>query len=369
MDRSKNHTLGKLRKIPILLPTIISIICIYGFIVLYSAAGGNIMPWAYKQMIIFCIFMPIAFFIALVDVRLIYNLSYYLYFFVLLLLFFVEIAGKTAMGATRWIDFGILRLQPSEPAKIVIVLMLAKYFHDITKLNSNNFIWNILIPLMAVLLPVMLIIKQPDLGTGIVTLLVAILMFVAVGTRSIYFIVSGIIGLISLPIIWRFLHNYQKNRILIFIDPEKDPLGAGYNIIQSKIAIGSGGLFGKGFLHGTQSHLSFLPEYQTDFIFAFLTEELGFVGGIILLFLYMLVIINSLAIAMICRSIFGKLIVVGITSIFFYHIFINIGMVMGLMPVVGVPLPLVSYGGTMMVSMLIGLGLIMNAAVNQHKDL
>jgi rod shape determining protein RodA len=192
-------------------------------------------------------------------------------------------------------------------------------------------------------------------------------MFFAVGVRLIYFIISGVMGLIAMPLIWLMMHNYQRNRVLTFLDPERDPLGTGYNIIQSKIAIGSGGLFGKGLLNGTQSQLSFLPEHQTDFIFAFLAEELGFVGGVVLLILYSILIISSLSIAINCRSEFAKLMTIGITTLFFSHIFINIAMVMGLLPVVCIPLTLISYVRTMIVSMLIGFGLIMNAAVNQRN--
>jgi rod shape determining protein RodA len=227
----------------------------------------------------------------------------------------------------------------------------------------------LILPLIASIIPIALVIKQPDLGTGIITLIVVCFMFFAAGVKRIYFIISGVAGLAAMPAIWFMLYDYQRSRILTFIDPEADPLGKGYNIIQSKIAIGSGGLFGKGLLSGTQGPLSFLPEYETDFIFSFLTEELGFIGGIMLLVLYSLIIISSLSVAINCRSKFAKLLTIGIVTLFFCHIFINIAMVMGLLPAVGVPLPLISYGRTMMVSMLLGFGLIMNAAVNRHKNL
>jgi len=368
MDSIKERFLAKISKIPLRVPCFVTIICIYGFVILYSAAGGQIEPWAYKQIRIFCIFMPLSFIIAIIDIRFIYKSSYILYFLVLLLLIAVAIDGKTAMGATRWINLGIFYIQPSEPAKIAIVLMLARYFHNSLdhKISSLS---NLIIPIIGVLIPAALIIKQPDLGTGIITLIVAAIMFFAIGTRILYFIIAGVGVLAAMPIIWSYLYTYQKNRVLIFLDPEREPLGAGYNIIQSKIAIGSGGFFGKGLFKGTQSHLSFLPEYETDFIFSFLTEELGFFGGLILLILYFMVIISSLAVAINARSKFTKLMVVGLTSIFFSHIFINISMVMGMLPAVGVPLPLFSYGGTMMVSMLISFGLIMNAGVHQQSQL
>jgi rod shape determining protein RodA len=369
MEQYRALLLKKISNIPITISVVVTLLCVYGFILLYSAADGNIHPWAYKQIMIFCLFIPIVIFISLLDLKIIFSFSYIFYLFVLILLILVETMGKTAMGATRWIEIAGIRLQPSELSKIAIVLMLAKYFHNNSKRTDSGFFRNILVPLMAVIVPVALIIKQPDLGTGIITFLVAIIMFFVVGTRLIYFFVAGIMGILSLPIAWYFMYTYQKNRVLIFLNPEKEPLGAGYNIIQSKIAIGSGGVTGKGLFSGTQSHLSFLPEYQTDFIFAFLTEELGFVGGISLLLLYILLILSSLSVAINCKSVFAKLMVVGVCSIFFCHIFINIAMVMGMMPAVGVPLPLISYGGTMMASMLIGFGLIMNASVNQHSNL
>jgi rod shape determining protein RodA len=365
MEYYRERLLTKLAKLPVSIPFFVSLICIYGFAVLYSASGGQIHPWAYKQIMIFCASMPAAFIIAMIDLNLIFRFSYLPYIVVLILLVFVELFGKNAMGGTRWLDLGLFRLQPSEPAKIAIVLMLAGYFHKATESDFNKLSF-ILIPAIAVCIPVLLIIKQPDLGTGVITLLVAAIMFFATGIRIIYFIISGILAIISLPVIWLMLYDYQRNRVLIFINPEMEPLGAGYNIIQSKIAIGSGGLLGKGLFNGTQSHLNFLPVYETDFIFSFLAEELGFIGGALLLLLYLMVIVSSLAVAINCRSRFAKLMSVGITSIFFSHIFINIAMVMGLLPVVGVPLPLVSYGGTMMVSMLVGFGLIMNAGVNRH---
>jgi rod shape determining protein RodA len=359
-----NKSFSKLHKLPITIPFFVCLICFYGFIILYSASGGEIRPWAYKQIIIFCICMPVSFVITMIDLNFIYRFSYWPYFIVIMLLILVELFGKNAMGGTRWLDLGLFRLQPSEPTKLAIVLMLSKYFHNSKDDDLNKF-HMLLIPIIAAALPIALIIKQPDLGTGVITLLVTSIMFFAVGVRVIYFVISGGIIITSLPIIWWMLYNYQKNRVLIFINPEMEPLGAGYNIIQSKIAIGSGGLLGKGLFHGTQSHLNFLPVYETDFIFAFLAEELGFVGGISLILLYFMLILSSLSVAINCKSRFAKAMTIGITSIFFSHIFVNIGMVMGMLPVVGVPLPLISYGGTMMVSMLIGFGLIMNAGINR----
>lgn len=360
--------LVKLRKIPISVPFFITIICIYGFIILYSAAEGHLEPWALRQIAIFCVLMPAALIIAIIDLKYIYRFSYIFYFFTLIPLIAAHFFGKTVMGATRWIDLGFIHLQPSEPAKIAVVLMLARYFHNV-KADKNLSIRHIILPLIGVLIPAALMIKQPDLGTGIITIIVATIIFFATGIKAIYFVVAAIGSLASLPLIWSLLHNYQKNRVLIFLDPGKDPLGSGYNIIQSKISIGSGGLIGKGLLNGTQSHLNFLPEYETDFIFSFLAEELGFIGGIFLLILYFMAIISSLAVAINAKSTFAKLMTIGLTSIFFSHVFVNMAMVMGMIPVVGVPLPLISYGGTMMVSILTGFGLIMNAGVHQHSKI
>ncbi len=365
MEYDKEKFLKKIKQIPLSILFFLSLICIYGFVLLYSAAGGNIAPWAMKQIIAFCIFLPVAILIAIIDLRLIYNLSYVFYTLTLILLIIVHFIGKSAMGATRWLDLGFFNIQPSELIKISIVLMLAKYFHEKNKYEFSKI--TILFPLIASIIPVFFIIKQPDLGTGIITLIVAISIFFAAGVSLIYFIILGIMSISSMPFIWLMMHHYQRNRVLTFLSPEQDPLGNGYNIIQSKIAIGSGGLFGKGLLSGTQSQLKFLPEHQTDFIFSFLTEELGFVGGVVLLILYSLLIINSLSIANNCRSEFARLMTIGITTLFFSHIFINIAMVMGLLPAVGIPLPLISYGRTMMVSMLIGFGFIMNASVNQRN--
>jgi len=362
-------TLVKLKKVPILVPLFVTLVCIYGFIILYSAADGSLEPWALRQIMIFCVLMPFAFVVAIIDLKYIYKFSYIFYFFTLLLLIAAHFFGKTVMGATRWIDLGFIHLQPSEPAKIAVVLMLARYFHGLKTIDGSINISHMIIPLIGVLIPAALIIKQPDLGTGIITIIVATVIFFASGIRVSYFVVSIFVSLASLPLIWSLLHNYQKNRVLIFLDPGKEPLGSGYNIIQSKISIGSGGFFGKGLLNGTQSHLNFLPEYETDFIFSFLAEELGFVGGMLLLILYFMIIISSLAVAINAKSIFAKLMTTGLASIFFSHVFINMAMVMGMVPVVGVPLPLISYGGTMMVSVLICFGLIMNVGVHQHSKL
>ncbi len=355
----------KLVKLP--KPIIFLVFCLVsiGLVVLYSAADGNMQPWALKQLILFGVSCVLALPIILINVRTLYHLAYPFYFATLVLLIGVEMLGHSAMGATRWLEIGGLKLQPSEPAKLAIIMMLARYFHDHSLQEIRQ--WRFLIaPIIGTILPCILIIKQPDLGTGILTLLAAGTLFFISGINLNKILSAIAIILLGIPIAWNFLHDYQKQRIEIFLDPEKDPLGAGYNLIQSKIAIGSGGITGKGFMQGTQSHLSFLPEHQTDFIFAFLTEELGFLGGITIIILFALLISLIFSISIKCKSIFLKFISQGVASIIFLHVVINIGMVMGLAPVVGVPLPFISYGGTMMVSTMLGISLAINAHINKN---
>lgn len=364
--KNSKQLLQKIKKIPLSIPLLVSILCIYGFILLYSASGGNLSPWAEKQIIAFFVFMPISILIALIDIKIIYRLSYFFYFITLLMLIVVKFTGKSSMGATRWLNLGVITIQPSELVKISLVLMLSKYFHESNKYNASEY-W-IILPVIATIIPISFIIKQPDLGTGVIILFVVTTIFFAAGKHYLYFVISSILSLATLPIFWHMLHNYQKLRVLTFLDPERDPLGAGYNIIQSKIAIGSGGFLGKGLLSSTQGNLKFLPECQTDFIFAFLTEELGFLGGMGLIAIYITLIVLCLSIAINCRSKFTALVTIGITTLFFIHIFINIAMVTGILPVVGIPLPLLSYGRSMMGSILIGFGLIMNTSINRYYN-
>ena len=341
-----------------------SIACI-GFVVLYSAAGQNLTPWAEKQMLRFIVGLIILIAMASTDIRLWITLSYPLYFMALLLLIGVEIMGKIGMGAQRWIDLYIFPLQPSEIMKITLLMALARYFHllnpkDIGKLKS------LIIPLWFILLPAILVMRQPDLGTTILLVGAGFTIFFVAGVR-LWLVISVFIGLvISIPVGWNFLHNYQQERVLTFLDPERDPLGAGYHILQSKIALGSGGFWGKGFGGGSQSHLNFLPEKQTDFIFAMLCEEFGAFGGLLLIFLYLLLIIYGLKITMQSRNFYGRYLGIGLTTLFFLYVFVNMAMVMGLLPVVGIPLPLVSYGGTAMLTVMMSFGLLMSIEI--HRD-
>jgi rod shape determining protein RodA len=304
--------------------------------------------------------------IALIDIRFWMRYAYVLYGAGLLLLIAVEIAGAAGMGATRWLDFGLVRIQPSETMKIAVVLALARHFHAMTVEDVGRPVY-LLIPLVIVTLPVALVLRQPDLGTAIMIVLGSGALFFVAGVRVWKFIVVIVTGLASIPVAWHFLHDYQQKRILTFLNPESDPLGAGYHILQSKIALGSGSIFGKGYMNGSQSHLQFLPERHTDFIFTMLAEEFGLIGGLLVLAIYALLIIYGFAIAVRSRNHFGRLMAMGLTAILFLYVFVNVAMVMGVIPVVGVPLPLISYGGTAMLSVLIGFGLILNVYV--HRDI
>lgn len=341
------------------------LIAIIGFAMLYSAANGYADPWARRQMLRFGFGLAIMLAIALVDIRFIFRYAYLIYFGVLALLIAVEIMGMSGMGAQRWIDLKVIQLQPSELMKVAIVLALARYFHGLSPEEIARPFY-LVVPIVLALAPAALVLKQPDLGTTAMLLMVATAVFFCAGVRLWKFAVVGMLGLSAIPIGWQFLRAYQRQRVLTFLDPEIDPLGAGYHILQSKIALGSGGLFGRGFLQGSQSHLNFLPEKQTDFIFTMLAEEFGMIGGLVLLGLYAILLIYGLAIALRSRNQFGRLLAVGITCNIFLYVFINIAMVMGIVPVVGVPLPLISYGGTAMLAIMAALGLVMSVYI--HRD-
>lgn len=347
------------------LVALLTLIASIGFLNLYSAAGGSLEPWAMKSMIRFGMGMAILIGVALIDIRLWMRHSYGLYLLSMVLLVLVELKGTIGMGAQRWIDLGFIQLQPSEIMKIALILSLARYFHGATYQDVGRPLF-LVPPLLMVLAPVALVLKQPDLGTAMMLMMTSGAIFFMAGVRLWKFAVILAGGLAAIPVAWQFLHDYQRRRVLVFLDPDQDPLGSGYHITQSKIALGSGGVFGKGFMDGTQSRLNFLPEKQTDFIFTMFGEEWGMVGGLVLLCLYVLLIGYGYAIALRCRSQFGRLVALGITTTFFLYFFINTAMVMGLVPVVGVPLPLISYGGTAMLSLLFGWGLVMSAYI--HRD-
>ncbi len=346
---------------------LLCVIAGFGFLMLYSVAEGW-KPWALPQIVRFGVGVFIMIGVALIDIRIWMRLAYPAYVVALGLLIGVEFFGTVGMGAQRWIDLGFIQLQPSELMKISLVLALARFFHGL-ELDSVSHPMVILPPVVMIALPVALVLMQPDLGTSIL---------LAAGGGAIIFLagihwgyLAGGLGVVlaAVPIGWQFLHDYQKARVFTFFDPERDPLGTGYHILQSKIALGSGGLFGRGFLQGTQAHLNFLPEKQTDFIFTMLAEELGLIGAGSLLLLYILVAAYGLTVAIGSRNHFGRLVAMGVIVNFLLYVFINVAMVMGLVPVVGVPLPLVSYGGTSMMTLMFGFGLLMSVHIHRHEEM
>jgi rod shape determining protein RodA len=344
---------------------LVAAVCGLGFVTLYSAANGHIDPWAARQMMRFVVGLGIMLAVSMVDIRTWMRWSYVLYGIALLLLVAVDLRGSVGMGAQRWIDLGFIQLQPSEIMKITLILALARYFHGASYQDVGRPLY-LVPPMIMVFAPVGLVLKQPDLGTAMILTLAGAGIFFLVGVRLWKFAVLLAGAAAIVPVAWKFMREYQRQRIVTFLNPENDPLGAGYHILQSKIALGSGGMFGKGFMLGTQSHLNFLPEKQTDFIFTMLAEEWGLIGGAVLVGLYTLLLVYGYAMSLRCRSQFGRLVGLGLTTTFFLYVFINIAMVMGLVPVVGVPLPLISYGGTAMLTLLFGFGLIMS--VHIHRD-
>ncbi|MBT3992031.1 MAG: rod shape-determining protein RodA [Rhodospirillaceae bacterium] len=345
---------------------LISVTASVGFGMLYSAANGNLDPWASRQMIRFGAGVGLMLVVAVIDIHVWLRYAYAIYALSLALLVVVEFSGSIGMGAQRWIDLGVFTIQPSEIMKVSIILLLARYFYA-SRMEDVGRISHILMPLILMAVPAILVMRQPDLGTTILMVATGIAMLFLVGVRIWVFVAGALATIAAVIPLWQFvLLDYQKKRLLTFIDPEKDPLGAGYHILQSKIALGSSGLFGKGFLEGSQSHLSFLPEKQTDFIFTMLAEEFGLVGGLVLIGLYMLLLIYAFAISLRCRSQFGRLMGMGVSTSFFLNIFVNIAMVMGVVPVVGMPLPLISYGGTAMLTLMFSFGLLLNVYV--HRD-
>jgi rod shape determining protein RodA len=365
LNRTEMTWRDKIWQINWSLISVLSAIASVGFLTLYSAAQGSLEPWAIKSIVRFAMGIGVLITVAMIDIRFWMRHAYAFYLISVVLLVAVEVRGVIGMGAQRWIDLGFIQLQPSEIMKIALILTLARYFHGATVQDVGRPLF-LIPPLVMVLAPVGLVMKQPDLGTAMMLMMTAGAIFFLSGVRLWKFAVVIAAAAGSIPVAWQFLHDYQKKRVLIFLNPDQDPLGAGYHITQSKIALGSGGIFGKGYMMGTQSRLNFLPEKQTDFIFTMFGEEWGLVGGLFLLGLYVLLTMLGYAIAMRCRSQFGRLTALGMTTTFFLYFFINTAMVMGLVPVVGVPLPLISYGGTAMLSLLFGWGLVMSAYI--HRD-
>ena len=357
------------------LPIIVILITIatIGFMMLFSVAGGSTEPWAKVQMTRFSIGFVMMLIIAFIPIWFWRNISGLAFFISLFLLLLVEFFGVSGMGAVRWLDLGFMRLQPSELVKVTVIMFLASYYDWLPRNKVSNVVW-IIVPLLIILLPVFLVVRQPDLGTALLILLGGLsIMFIA-GVSWFYFAISGL-GIFTFLFSifyfrgteFQFLKDYQYRRIDTFLDPASDPLGAGYHITQSKIALGSGGFSGRGFMQGTQSRLNFLPEKHTDFIFTTLAEEFGFIGGISLLGLYFLLIIFCGLVALACRDRYSGLVVSGITMTFFLYFAVNMAMVMGLAPVVGVPLPLVSYGGSAMFVLMIAFGIIQSADIHRAR--
>ena len=356
---------AKLWQISWLYVALLCLLAGVGYVALYSAAGGSPEPYASKHILRFGFSLVMMLCIALVDIRFIARFSYLIYGGAVALLVLVLRVGHVGKGAQRWIELGGLQLQPSELAKIGLVMALAAWFHKATWERMGNPLF-LLPPIIMVLVPVGLILKEPNLGTAVITGIVGGAVFMAAGVRW------WKMALVVLPLpfaaqfAFNHLHDYQRARITTFINPESDPLGAGYNIIQSKIALGSGGLWGKGFLQGTQGHLNFLPEKQTDFIFTMLAEEFGLVGGLAVMGLLCCIVLGAMGMALRCRHQYGRLLALGIGVNFFMYVFVNIAMVMGAIPVGGVPLPLVSHGGSAMLTVMFGFGLLMS--VHVHRD-
>ncbi|MBV8061640.1 MAG: rod shape-determining protein RodA [Alphaproteobacteria bacterium] len=367
LSSSDHLSLGdKLRHLNWAIVALITLIGLIGVALLYSAGGKNWQPWAFAQLTRFGMGLVIMLFLALVDIRFWLRAAYPLYWIMLFLLVVVEIMGHVGMGAQRWINLGFFVIQPSELMKIALTLALAKYFHGMSLEDIRHPI-KLVMPVMMVLMPVGLVLLQPNLGTATLLMLASAGVFFTGGVRWWKFLIVFALVAAILPIGWHHLHDYQRARLMTFMNPGADPLGRGYNILQSKIALGSGGFFGKGFGQGTQSQLQFLPEKHTDFIFVVLAEEFGLFGALFLLALYGLLIAYGYLVALNCRNQFGRLTAFGLTTSFFLYVFVNIGMVTGTLPVVGIPLPLVSYGGTAMMTLLIGCGVLLGIAL--HRDM
>ena len=357
----------KVKELDYILLTSVFLLSILSLFVMYSTDGGEILFHTKSHFSKIIIFFPLMIFIAFFNIKWWHNLSYLFYVAVIFLLIYVSFFGIKSSGSRRWMDLYLFNLQPSELMKIAIILCLAKYYHRI-KIENVNSITSIMTVVTIILIPIIMVLSQPDLGTSILIAASGLIVLWLGGVKIKYFIYSFIVFLISLPFVISFLKPYQKLRILTFLDPDRDPLGAGYQIIQSKIAIGSGGLDGKGFLKGTQSYLDFLPEKHTDFIFTLFSEEFGFIGSVALLILYSIIIIRILRIGAISRSNFSRLFCFGFAFAIFIYIVVNLSMVLGLLPIVGSPLPILSYGGSSMLATMIGFGIVLSAKIN-HKQM
>jgi rod shape determining protein RodA len=365
----RNRLSEKVAEIDWRLSLLLCVIAGLGAMILYSAAGNSWGPWADKQMVRFALCLVLMLILSLVDLRVWFQLAYPTYAIGFLLLLAVMVVGRHHLGAARWLQFGPIQIQPSEIMKIGMVLSLARYYHGISA-REARFSWKLLIPVVLIGAPTLLVAKQPDLGTALLLAFTgAAVMFLA-GLSWRILIAGGVLLAVGIvPFVTVVMKGYQRDRILTFLHPEQDPSGTGYHILQSKIALGSGGFLGKGFGLGTQSQLNFLPEKHTDFIFATFAEEFGLVGCFGLLLIYGVAIAIALRIASISHSHFGRLSAAGVTFTFAFYVLINAAMVMGLTPIVGVPMPLMSYGGTVMLTVMIGFGLVQAVRVHRYEEM
>jgi len=340
---------------------------IISFFAMYSSERGTFSYHTQSHLYRFSVFFLFFILVSFLNIKYIYKSAYIFYIIVLILLLGVDFFGVTASGSKRWINLFFINLQPSELMKISLIIFLARYYYKIPSQNVNN-LKHIFIPFFSFLIPVFLVIKQPDLGTAVLIAISGLIVIWLTGFRLKYFLYSFFISICLVPVAIAFLKPYQKARILTFMNPERDPLGAGYQIIQSKIAVGSGGIFGKGFLQGSQSYLDYLPEKHTDFIFTLFSEEFGFLGSLILLIIYALIIYRISKIGSNSRNNFARLFCFGFAAAFFVYVTVNMSMVLGLLPIVGAPLPIMSYGGSSMLAILTGLGIVMSCKIHNHEE-
>ena len=348
-----------LARLPWRLIWLVALICTIGIVTLFSAAGGSWSPWALKQGATILAFFGLAIAISYIPERFVKSVTFPTYVGILVLLIIVEMVGFVGKGAQRWVDLGFIRLQPSEFMKPAVVLVLAR-FYDLLPASDVRRMRGLWPAALLVLVPWALILVQPDLGTATMVLVGGVTVMFVAGLPMWYFLSAAGVVAAALPVVFAMMHEYQRKRVLIFMDPEADPLGAGYHITQSKIAIGSGGVWGKGYLNGSQSHLDYLPEGHTDFVFATFVEEWGLVGGALLIFAFFMVIRWGMGVSRRARTRFGQLAAAGLTATIFFYVSINLMMVMGLAPVVGIPLPLVSFGGSAVMTVMICLGILMS---------
>ena len=366
--KNNNHTFQKIKNFDFVLLFCVLLLGFISLATMYSTDGGEVLFHTQSHFFKFIIFTFLMLLVSFLNIKFWFSIGYLTYLIIIAMLIWTINFGVTASGSQRWIDLYFINIQPSELMKIFIILCLAKYFHRKRLENVNSF-YTVIISLIIIFLPMSLVIIQPDLGTSLLISISGILVLWFAGLNQKYFFYSFLMSILSLPFIISFLKPYQKLRVLTFLNPDRDPLGAGYQIIQSKIAVGSGGLFGKGFLKGTQSYLEFLPEKHTDFIFTLFSEEFGFLGSVILLLIYAVIIYRIITIGSVSRSYFAKLFCYSFGASMFVNIAINMSMVLGLLPIVGSPLPIMSYGGSSMLATMIGFGIVMSSKIHSQQSI